>query len=645
MEPLTLVLGAQGGRDCLLSDGRTAVVVGRLPDPEPLRESADSLWGLAQPVGIVAPGADARAALREREVAVRLLRETLRAPGMEAIWERLLRSAGAAEASGSGLTLVVDARTPYLRALPWEVLGALRGDDSPLVALDLARLVLEGTHAGVPASARSSLEVHLWAPDREDPVCTEICRQLASTVEGLDRCRLSRIDPLDPLDSLGGSPDRDGPFRVLHLVSHGIDALEQVLLQVAPDVQAAPDSAARVLARLLEGVDLVVLDVCSGAADTVRSLDAPAPRLVAAGAPACIGPRMPLASAASPQLSRALYGALADGLSLLEAVAAGRRALAGLFSPHPYWRWWNPALVVGSTEVLRAPPPLLGRSVLDGWPTGAPEADAVIAAASESGHRSGFVGVEHLLLALADAGALPTGSDTILHLIAERLPRFVPPLQRPDRPVSSPRMAHIGGRIEPGFTLAILAEEAIRAPLLDAYLGRAVALAFRADLSLPPLEGQSESTLDWGLSCAVDQQMEPDFRVLPTETPPSAMVFEVVGGPDDGRLLALTEPGAAIGRWHPSTGSASTGVLFRPPLPASKRISRRHLEWKGAGRVEALGRVRVERGAGVVADLRPQRGQRCAVEIREGDRLVLRDVVVLVVRQVPPDRPGRATGS
>jgi len=85
-------------------------------------------------------------------------------------------------------------------------------------------------------------------------------------------------------------------------------------------------------------------------------------------------------------------------------------------------------------------------------------------------------------------------------------------------------------------------------------------------------------------------------------------------------------------------------VLFRPPLPSSKRVSRTHLLWKGARLVEALARVRIERGSSVVADLRPERGQGCTAEVREGDRLVLRDVVVLVVRQVPADRPDPEAG-
>lgn len=102
----------------------------------------------------------------------------------------------------------------------------------------------------------------------------------------------------------------------------------------------------------------------------------------------------------------------------------------------------------------------------------------------------------------------------------------------------------------------------------------------------------------------------------------AAKDLQVVGGPDDGRRLAL-HPGQTVGR-HVAQPKAD--VLLGGVEGRDNAVSRLHLTWLGPGKVRAEHRVHLRRGAAAWSPLEP--GD--AAEVSAGDLMVLTDHTWLV---------------
>jgi len=392
----------------------------------------------------------------------------------------------------------------------------------------------------------------------------------------------------------------------------------------------------RGLGDLLKELSLVVLDVCEGASTWQ---DAPAARLVAAGAPACVAPRLSFAEEASGVFCSALYRTLTRGESLLECVEAGRRALTlEVRVPHPHWRWWNPALVIGSAGTPVGPPPLC-RPALPGWPAGGRSAAPIVDVALERGAAHGFVGVEHLALALADRGGpglRVAGLRQALEPVERALARLTRKGPISDPPPLSCRLQALGARLPVDFDASLLAALVLDSPALAGLLGRRLD-ALREAVLATDWQETLESTIGTAdLSALFGRPRVDPAEVLAgshEELPEGDLVLEVLGGPDDGRLLVLTRPDQVLGRWDPTRPEEQASRLFRPPAPWDSRISRRHLVYLGQGRLRVERRVCLRPAAGAERRLDP--GAELA-SLVAGDLLVLRDAVFLRVRRACP---------
>lgn len=564
MSVLTLLLGVGHGLGCVLMDQDHASPAGQLPGPDPLGPPGERFWNLMPSSGIQPPKPrdEVQVTRVELRLAGELVDRTLRASGMEHIWERLLQLQGRAGSTGTPLTLAIDAKTPGLRALPWELLGGLRPGESPLAGVRVAR-ICETRLSSSPPTLRERLEILVWSPDPTDPECRRVVEALEQNIGGLERGSLTRVDPGVELE-----PD-DRVYRILHVVCHGRSVLDAVVLQLAPGVSRAADAVARPLGRLLRSVGLVVLDICGGASDTSAPLDAPAMRLVAEGAPACIAPRLALAGEASIAFSEGLYQALDRSLSLVEATEAGRNVLLrSSVVVHPYWRWWNPTLVVAGLKGLRSSPPLEPRQRIPGWPLGARELDGRIAAALDLAHPAGFLGVEQLAQAMA---ASVTGQHAgllqqLLEPVLVSLSLLNPSSSKGLLPLT-PRLAALGEVLPAGFRLPALAGAVFESPGILALLGSRNARAARAMVEAAA-EGRAPAVREERGSGAVGAAQ--------LETADVAVELEVLGGPDDGLRLSLA-PGQSVGRWAPDRADEAPPRLLAPPRPGSRQVSRDHL--------------------------------------------------------------------
>lgn len=603
---LTLGVGqAEGG--ALLVEGGRSPAVAELPAERIQRVDAELRRLLAPAGGLLIPGEDSDAVQLEREAGLRLA-ELLTAPEMRPVADRLGQLAGRAEARGRRLQLLIDARTPLSRGLPWELLEAIPEGAFVAAGCRVGRLC-DGA-GGRPRARSHRLEVVQWIPDPEDRVCARVATRLAESLDGLRRTAL--------LDASDGAvpPPEPGAFRVVHVICHGRAQLSRVTMRLDEDRAASPDSVLRWLAPALESAGLVVLDVCGAASGEVDPLDAPAFRLVRGGAAACIAPRSPFDADASADFSRALYAALVDGLGLMDAVAEGRRALAGLALAHPSFRWWNPLLVVGDGATLTERPPVEAPSALAEWPRGQAPAEAALAQAEELARSQGFLGVEHIAHALARWDAPPPLLALFQPALAEIGRRLVLYGLSPQAlPRLSPRLAELALKLPAGYDL-----EAVLRMILDVrWIQGHISPHLLAHLGDQHREvGRTTIRLDGAAIAARLAEEESD-----------ALTLEVEGGPEDGRRLELKVAGAVIGRWDPDHPGAIHAPLYVGPVATDRSASRRHVRYHGGVAIEALAPIALER--------RRRRevpaGERLDVQV--DDRIHLGAVTCLRVVTVP----------
>ena len=533
---------------------------------------------------VVLRGRDADRSQAER-AAGRALARVFRA---DVIGRALARAQGRVEALGEVLVLIVDSADPGVRRLPWELL-ADREDGAPLEELGAGIVVRlagpPGYWAG-PGPAALGTRILTWCPTPDDEACRSVLDGLDDVVQRRPGLRLVRLD-----DRSARLPALEpGWADVLHLVCHGRMAAREGVLVAGPGKEHAVGTAAHLLSKGLEGVALVVLDVCHGGSPTADQLANLAGSLLAAGAGACVAPERAAHVDALVAFSRGLHRALGVGAPLASAVAAGRTEVRALVDPHPDARWCNHRLLLTSVEAAGASPVRTGW-LPTRWPSAAPGSavlmDRARALAVDSG--CGHLGLEHLALALADLEPIPRE----LHRLRDTLPSFSDPRWRSlSRGLEAP--GHEGDELELTPRLVVLG-----VGLPDGFapvdLWRCVAADPHHGLHLlaPP---------DWAEALQVPSDSWTDSTLARTRERASvdgggdasrARAVQVVWGPEDGRVLIL-QPGDTLGRWAPGASSACS--LYEGKHSVDRYLHRRQLIWLGEGRVRLLVPTRHWRG-------------------------------------------------
>lgn len=492
-------------------------------------------------------------------------------PGMAELRASLL--AARAANGARPFPLAVDARTEPLRAVPWELLQALSPADHPLAGLRVRRSFPTGPTA--PSERGLQVLVLVWAPETGDPRLAPLLADLTRALSGLRRIGIRAL----PGDLSTLPPPPPGVPRVLHVLTlgGGVDGAVARL--------CAAEGAAANLAKTSQ---LVVLD----AVDAPEDRPSPAPRLLAAGAPLVVAPRRGLAADASRAFHRALYGALAAGRSVANATEEGRRALQALGLPLSGGRWWSPTLLVGPPEAAdRAL--LRPASLPKGWPVGSTDGEAVFASALEHARGQGYLGVEHVALALSEwepASDVLGAARHALVMVAGTLPG----VEGADPPVPSPRLEEAVTTLAPGYDPDALLRMLATIGWVAERLGIAILARLHTGAgrrSLPPASSRPPQGL-------------------------GALAFEVLAGPDDGRRFVFDLAGQFIGRWDADTPGDDSRRLFVGGRAIDRSVSRRHLVYLGGREVEVLGFTRLER-SGRVEEVKGR------LEILPGDRLWL----------------------
>jgi hypothetical protein len=231
----------------------------------------------------------------------------------------------------------------------------------------------------------------------------------------------------------------------------------------------------------------------------------------------------------------------------LRAVEGARQAVRDQRGP-----WWMPRVVLSDRSIA-------SRTVL--WER-----------AAQIGRSSGYLGVEHLLMALCERpdGAWLRSARSALDHIARAQPVFVGPWSGP-----TPRVQQ----------LTRLPGSVLRVP----WVARALPPAMLR--GAPPAAGGHA----W-------EQPVPAG---------AGMLLEVWGGPEDGRRVTLLHRTSHLGRWT-EDASALGPRLYGPEMASDPSLSRQHLQYLGPGQLLVLAPTRIN-GT-------PVKG---AVEVRPGDRLEL----------------------
>ncbi len=516
---------------------------------------------------VMVPGQDVAATSAEDAVG-HAMAEALAESG--AAWAHLQNLRGRVAGVGQQLAVAIDA-DEAVRGLPWELLslgdGSVEGVEGGLVVR------FANGPAQTPAQRPS---VALLAADT-DP---EAARLLEAAREQVKAAGLSEV-------SLS-----DGP-AVVHVVAHGQKGAGTVAVAFDDGIVHPGTLSAR-LGQAAATAHLVILGVCHGASDDVDALSGVAGRLLASGAALVVAPRRAVATEAVERLSGGIYETLGAGHSAGAAVAAGRRALRAWGHPHPSCRWWSWACWTSGVDALAvAPRPLVW--MYPGWPVPSPEAGVWLDAARVDAIKrgDGYLGVDHLLRAFADieGGGRRTselrrryeGMLGRLTAVSDALFDQHPPTTEP---VLSPRVAAWGSLLEPSFQLGDLAS---------------LILGIR-DI----LEGMDHAP--------------PGVETLFTddsETGTPALALQVIGGPEDGRILR-PRVGDTIGR----AGGKAKVRLFDGTRFTDRKLSRLHCRWLGSST------VLLERSSVVVRGTARHRlvGE---VELRAGDMLILSEATRL----------------
>jgi hypothetical protein len=278
--------------------------------------------------------------------------------------EMLVRSLERLDA-GEGLRLRLRL-PPELAGLPWEYLYIQRAhgekDATGFLALDprlsIARHEALAVAADVDDSPRPRrLIAALSSPTAEGWAPLDLGKERAvieaatAGVPNLAVDVLPEVTAEGLLDALVAGAD------VFHFAGHGV--FEQTGLGARPGALTgqgslvlmnaaggpAPMAADQLAVNLRgRGVQVVVLGACeTGKRDEEQAWSGVAAALMEAGIPAVVAMQFRVWDDAAIAFARALYGALAAGLSLDEAVSLGRLQVFNLVHPRRdgFWREWG----------------------------------------------------------------------------------------------------------------------------------------------------------------------------------------------------------------------------------------------------------------------------------------------------------------
>ncbi|MCB9761181.1 MAG: CHAT domain-containing protein [Alphaproteobacteria bacterium] len=560
------------------------------------------LSALLEPPVVVHERSLAKVSRREQDVGG-VLAEAIQRADLGTPWGRLIGVDGP-------VFVAVASDAPAVSRLPWELMAvSTRG---PSLEEETGGLVVRLGHGrqARPQPPAERLRVLSWCPTPDDGDCQRVLR-------GMEAPTALHLGATPPVLEAGEA-------ALLCLTCHGQQVAEGLLIDLG-DAQAAPGTVSGLLAGLLPQVAAVVLAVCEGGAPTARQLEDLAERLLRAGAPAVICAARPLRPEAAGAFVQAFSGALARGERLPGAVRLGRQAVRALLQPHPDARPHTLQLRVADLGVLEQDPPIHRHWRPEGWPPVDPALGALLGrmAREAEARAHGWVGLEHLWLCLEakDGGPLSRRMLQNLGVMSTILQNALfmgisEGHAATEGLRASPRLRALGGRLGPGADLdalwRVLADDPRHGLNLFVEQPLALLAAWDPDGSNPSRD-RSRSLHPWG------------------EGGP-ARGLEVLWGPEDGRVLALT-PSQVLGRWH--RDPKADVFLYADTASQDGNLSRAALQWLGDGRVALLAKhTRVLSGpaqAGAVAF--------GAVERRGAVDLALGDVVMLTrgtwVRGVP----------
>lgn len=463
--------------------------------------------------------------------------------------------------------LLLELQTPWLRDVPWELL-ALRGSAArPALGAVIARL----EQSAGPAPAVGARLRHLvYAPDAEDP-------DMAQLLGGLARAADSAGIPLSSWRP-GTLPAADPPtLDVLHVALHGRTGEDGIYLRISRDEEIPVHSFVQALAEVARRVALVALWSCHGLSPEHPALETLAGRLLAVGARAVLASTGPISTRWPGLWLSPFQECLARQLPLSEAAWLARDALYTSQRADHRDRVHTLRLHLGDPgwdpRLYWIPP---------GYPSVSPALADLLTRAYELAidRRSGFVGLEHLLLV---AGQDPSASGPLGALLAAPGTHLESTSRGLD--VWKPRVGMASACANPLATPRLLAW----GPALAAGAGPQDLWALAAETQAHLTQRGEDPWETPGSFQDRSQPREADAAPLPALTldPPGRL--EVVGGPEDGRVL---EPlaGQVIGRHHDDPHYApDLGLYARSPVE-DRRLSRRHLQVLETGRVLLLRR-------------------------------------------------------
>lgn len=502
------------------------------------------------------------------------------------VWGGIGEVINQALALGDEVLLAVETQGRTAGDMPWELLhvspeGQLMSGVRPVT---VARVAPPGRAAGQGSGQR--LRLVMWTPDPDEDVVSRVLGTREDLAEelGISVVVASAPDHFVP----AAEP---GEVDVLHVLCQDQETVDQ-LGRIVREVTLQDEDPARSLALAARRSALVVLEICEGAAVTLDPTVSLASGLVAAGAVAVVGPVRPVGTGALDTFVRPLISCLHRGESLARAVRVGQAAVSALGLAHPANRWWILQLVLASEA---AAGPRVRTSV---WPDDLPLPSVGVlslleaATAVARGSMHGFVGVEHLALALDESLANTPLSARALALLEPQRAEIRAQLaaltlagELPDRLTLTPRLLRLGATLPVGFDL-------------DALWRALASERFCPLLGLDRLEPTSD-----GADMAPTLISEAPDRVA------------VIGGPEDGRVLPFLL-GSSIGRWHMSVDAPMMGLYQGTPL-TDTRLSRDAVRWLAPGRL-LLKRPATRRRAGRSTPL--PAGE---VMVADGDVLVL----------------------
>ncbi len=512
------------------------------------------------------------------------------------VMSALLAAIFSAEAEDRRPVVLLSLPTPRLRALPWELLCL--GDPPVRVSLRAA-LIRRAPAARGNTFTGPQLRHLLYLPEPEDAAMGAIHEGLRAAAEAEPGVSLVPL-------TLGAWPPSEAPcLDVLHVAAHGHREQGELHVQVAPGHLIPVLSFTESLAVAARRAALVLLWSCHGAGWDDEALETLAGRLIALGAPVVVAPAVEIPTSwPGPWLS-AFQASLVRRASLLEAVGQGRAALAHHQRAHWLFRTHH-LRIFASDDGVRGD--VLMGWLPEGWPAVAPDLARLLTAAWELARErnSGFVGLEHLLGAIVrDAITQGPLGALLVAALGEHVERLTTGLTRwsatPDvrDPGATPRLLSWGLQLGHGA-------DAEQLWALAAETAAATAAQHSGDPHAT-VRTLYELTRTKGVQIPATSPL--------TLSPP--LRLEVVGGPEDGRVLA-PNAGEIIGRDDPTGQCQPQIALYATTRVVDRTLSRHHLLWLGPGRVRLL-----RKGDALVR-------QGVRLPLREGERsLVVGDLLQL----------------